>query len=181
MRNGGIRYLLPIAFFFLLLFFLWRGLNVDPMHIPSPLINKSLPSFVAMRLENSPKKLTEKVFFGHLSLLIVWSSWCVTCREEQEFLLNLKKSSKLRIMGLDYRDDLKVAKLWLKRYGNPFDSVIFDPQGSLGVDLGVYGVPESFLIDEKGVIRYKHIGPLSKAVWNRELRPLLSQYGKDYG
>jgi cytochrome c biogenesis protein CcmG, thiol:disulfide interchange protein DsbE len=177
----SMRYLLPLILLLFLLFFLWQGLVRDPMQIPSPLIDKAIPSFVAMPLESSSKKLTEKIFLGHCSLLVVWSSWCMSCQAEQDFLLTLKKNTQLKLIGLDYRDDFDAANLWLKRYGNPYGNVIFDGKGLLGIDLGVYGVPESFLIDSKGIVRYKHIGPLSEAIWDKEVRPLLNRYGKTYG
>lgn len=177
----SIRYLFPLILVLFLLFFLWQGLARDPMQIPSPLINKSIPPFVAVSLENSSKNLTEKIFLGQFSLLVVWSSWCVSCQAEQHFLLTLKKDTPLKLIGLDYRDDFSAANMWLKRYGNPFNNIIFDGKGLLGIDLGVYGVPESFLIDTKGIIRYKHIGPLNKVIWDKEVIPLLKRYGKNDG
>ncbi|MES2142590.1 MAG: DsbE family thiol:disulfide interchange protein [Pseudomonadota bacterium] len=175
-----MRYLIPIILLGFVLVFLWKGLANNPLQITSPLISKSVPSFAALSLENPRQSLTEKIFFGHLSLLIVWSSWCASCIAEQNFLLSLKKNTALNIVGLNYRDNLSAAKLWLKQYGNPYTNVIFDEKGLLAIDLGVYGVPEIFLIDGKGIIHYKHIGPLSEAVWNREVKRLINQYGKAY-
>jgi len=162
----------------LLVFFLWQGLNKDPSHIPSPLINKPIPKFTAARLDSSNKSFSEHCFFGHLSLLVVWSSWCSHCLEEHTFLLHVKKKPGLQIIGLNYRDNLLSAKHWLKQYGNPYNKIIFDPNGLLGINLGVYGVPESFLLDEKGIIRYKHIGPLSESSWHIDVEPLLSLWDK---
>ncbi|MES2998315.1 MAG: DsbE family thiol:disulfide interchange protein [Pseudomonadota bacterium] len=155
-----------------LLFFLWQGLSKDPLQIPSPLINKPIPKFVAASLGDSKKLFTEKMFFGHVSLLVVWSSWCSHCLAEHA-LLKRERNARLQIIGLNYRDNLLSAKNWLSQYGNPYNKVIFDPKGLLGINLGVYGVPESFLLDEKGIIRYKHIGPLNEYSWNAEIRPWL--------
>ena len=171
-----MRYLLAIFLLISLLFFLWQGLAKDPMQIPSPLINKSTPHFIAVDLFNPKKTLTEKMFSGRWSLLVVWSSWCTSCLLEHAFLLSVEKKSRVQIIGLNYRDNLNAAKHWLKQYGNPYQSIIFDPKGLLGIDLGVYGVPESFLIDEKGVIRYKHIGPLTQSSWTSEIMPWLNQH-----
>lgn len=176
-----MRYLLPSLLLGFLLFFLWQGLNKNPTQIPSPLINKLVPQFVKPSLENSQKMLTNKLFLNHLSLLVVWSSWCSSCVTEQAFLLNLAKKSQLQIIGLNYRDTLSAGKRWLKQFGNPYSQIIFDEKGLLGIDLGVYGVPESFLIGTKGIIRYKHIGPLSEAIWNNEVKPLLSRCRKVHG
>lgn len=173
-----MRYLIPIVLLMALLFFLWQGLAKDPTQLPSPLINKPIPRFIAADLFNAKKNLTEKMFSGHLSLLVVWSSWCTSCLLEHTFLLNLEKNSPLQIIGLNYRDELSAAKHWLTRYGNPYQRVIFDSKGLLGINLGVYGVPESFLIDEAGIIRYKHIGPLTKSSWTSETMPLLNPYKK---
>jgi cytochrome c biogenesis protein CcmG, thiol:disulfide interchange protein DsbE len=170
-----MRYLLPIFLLICLLFFLWQGLAKDPAQIPSPLINKPIPRFEAPSLFDEKKKLTEKIFSDHFSLLVVWSSWCSSCLLEHNFLLGLEKKSHLKIIALNYRDNIQAAKQWLKQHGNPYRSVIFDPNGFLGIELGVYGVPESFLIDGKGIIRYKHIGPLTQSSWTAEIMPWLNQ------
>lgn len=163
------RYIIPLATLIILIFFFCKGLEQDPYRIPSPLINKPMPDFVAMDLITKHPPVTKKLFLNrHWSLLVVWSSWCKTCAEEQVFLLTLKKKHRLRIYGLNYRDDLTHAKNYLKHQGNPFHQIIFDPKGLLAIDLGVYGVPENFLIDPQGIIRYKYVGPLNKTIWNRE-------------
>ncbi|MDQ8039916.1 MAG: DsbE family thiol:disulfide interchange protein [Cellulomonas sp.] len=177
MQLKCLPYLLLITLV-LLLFFLWQGLMKDPMQIPSPLIDKAIPKFVAMSLEQK-RPLTEKIFLGHSSLLVVWSSWCKSCLAENAFLLHLKKNISIQIIGLNYRDKLNAAKLWLNHYGNPYKEIIVDPKGSLGIDLGVYGVPESFLIDANGIIRYKHIGPLTSSNWISKIMPFIEkQYKK---
>lgn len=164
-------YFFPLLLFGLLVFFLWKSLNNDPYQLASPLVNKPIVDFVASDLLTE-HALNKKLFLGHWSLLVVWASWCVTCSDEQDFLLSLKKNKQLAIVGLNYRDDLKRARSWLKLYGNPYQNVIFDPRGLLAIDLGVYGVPESFLIDPSGIIRYKQVGPLTKGIWNQVVRLL---------
>lgn len=164
-----MRYIIPLAILVILVFFLAKGLEQDPYQIPSPLINKPIPDFVASDLITKHQHLTKKIFLNrHWSLLVIWSSWCKTCAAEQAFLLTLKPNARLRIYGLNYRDDLTRAKDYLKRQGNPFHQIIFDPSGLLAIDLGVYGVPENFLIDPEGIIRYKYIGSLSQAIWDKE-------------
>lgn len=171
-----MRYLIPPIIFGILVFFLWQGLVKDPYQLPSPLINKPIANFIATDLLADQGPLSKKLFLGHWSLLVVWASWCVTCGEEQAFLLSIEKNTRLAIYGLNYRDDSKLAKDWLKRYGNPYQKIIFDPQGLLAIDLGVYGIPESFLIDPQGIIRYKQVGPLSKEGWNKTLTELGIHY-----
>jgi cytochrome c biogenesis protein CcmG/thiol:disulfide interchange protein DsbE len=164
-----MRYIIPLVILAILVFLLCKGLAQDPYQIPSPLINKPIPDFVATDLIVKHPPLTKKIFLNrHGSLLVVWSSWCKTCAAEQAFLLTLKQNARLRIYGLNYRDDLIRAKDYLKHHGNPFHQIIFDPSGLLAIDLGVYGVPENFLIDPKGIIRYKYIGPLNQAIWDKE-------------
>lgn len=169
-----MRYLIPLIILGMLVFFLWQGLAKDPYQLPSPLVNKPITDFVATDLVANHPPLTRKLFLGHWSLLVVWASWCITCTDEQAFLLSLKPNSRLFIYGLNYRDDPKLAKNWLNQYGNPYRKIIFDPKGLLAIDLGVYGVPESFLIDPTGIIRYKQIGPLSKNIWDRYLARLIN-------
>ena len=160
-----MRYILPLLILLIIVFFLWQGLAKNPNLLPSPLINQTIREFLARDLLKNNTMLKKKIFLHHWTLLIVWSSWCVTCTEEQNFWLKLQERHLISIYGLNYRDDLNQAKRWLKKQGNPFQKIIFDPQGLLAIDLGVYGVPESYLIDPHGIIRYKHVGPLTTSVW----------------
>jgi cytochrome c biogenesis protein CcmG, thiol:disulfide interchange protein DsbE len=169
----NMRYFLPIILLGGLLFVFWNGLTRSPLPIVSPLIMKPIPHFAAMDLSNPQKMLTEKIFSQHISLLVVWSSWCDSCLEENAFLMHLKNNNNFKLVGLNYRDKWKSAMRWLEHYGNPYHETIFDPNGLLGIHLGVYGVPETFLIDKSGIILYKHIGPLTEDIWKAELEPLL--------
>lgn len=173
-----MRYIIPLIILLIVVGFLWQGLEKDLNLLPSPLINKPLPEFSALDLLKNKSKLRKKIFLRHWTLLVVWSSWCLTCTEEQSFLLKLRQSHIISIYGLNYRDELNRANLWLTQHGNPFQKIIFDPKGLLAIDLGVYGVPESYLIDPQGVIRYKHVGPLNENIWNKQMAIFFSQAKK---
>lgn len=170
-----MRYMIPLIILLIIVFFFWQGLEKDPNLLPSPLINQTVPEFSTMDLLKNKSTLTKKIFLRHWTLLVVWSSWCFTCTEEQSFLLNLRKRHRVAIYGLNYRDKLKLAQQWLKQQGNPYQKIIFDPQGLIAIDLGVYGVPESYLIDPEGIIRYKHVGPLTEWVWIKQMMILIEK------
>jgi cytochrome c biogenesis protein CcmG, thiol:disulfide interchange protein DsbE len=173
-----MRYIIPFIILFIIICFLWQGLEKDPNLLPSPLINQAIPEFSANDLLKHHALLRKKIFLQHWTLLVVWSSWCSTCTEEQSFLLSLRKNHTISIYGLNYRDKLDRAKQWLRQYGNPFQKVIFDPEGLLAIDLGVYGVPESYLIDPKGIIRYKQVGLLNSMIWIQNLAPFIQHANK---
>jgi cytochrome c biogenesis protein CcmG, thiol:disulfide interchange protein DsbE len=170
-----MRCIIPLIILLIVVFFLWRGLEKDPNLLPSPLINQPVPEFSANDLLKNHSLLRKKIFLQHWTLLVVWSSWCLTCTEEQFFLLSLRKRHAVSIYGLNYRDDLKPAQQWLRQQGNPFQKIIFDPRGLFAIDLGVYGVPESYLIDPQGIIRYKHVGPLSESIWTKQMVTFIHQ------
>lgn len=170
-----MRYIIPLIILLIVVFFLWQGLEKDSNLLPSPLINKPIPEFSVPALLKKHTLLSKKIFLQHWTLLVVWSSWCLTCSEEQSFLLKLRQSQIMSIYGLNYRDKLNRANLWLKRYGNPFQKILFDPEGLLAIDLGVYGVPESYLIDPQGIVRYKHVGPLTESIWVKRMVILVKQ------
>lgn len=184
---------LPLLTFVILAFFLWRGLQLDPRKLPNALINQPVPTFALEILEpavtaqpiepslhsnteksatlSSPSVFTQKNFLGHISILNIWASWCITCSVEHPFLLELAKTSELPIYGLDYKDSTEAAHSWLKILGNPYQKVFSDPDGKVAIDFGVYGTPESFLIGKDGRIRYKHVGDLNPRVWQDEFLP----------
>ncbi|MCH9755461.1 MAG: DsbE family thiol:disulfide interchange protein [Candidatus Rickettsiella isopodorum] len=173
-----MRYIIPLIILLIIVCFLWQGLEKDPNHLPSPLINQPISEFSANDLLKKSITLRKKIFLQHWTLLVVWSSWCLTCAEEQSFLLSLKKNHAISIYGLNYRDEFNQAKQWLRQQGNPFQKIIFDPQGLLAIDLGVYGVPESYLIDPQGIIRYKQVGPLTSSIWIQNMQPLIKHLHK---
>jgi len=154
----------PLALFIGLGFFLWKGLYLDPRELPSALLNKPLPEFELTSVTDPSRKLTVADFKGDIALVNVWATWCPTCKEEHAFL-NQLASQGVTIYGINYKDDLTKANDWLRRYLDPYKEVVFDPQGRLGLDLGVYGAPETYVIDQKGVIRYRHVGAVDASVW----------------
>ncbi|KTD06725.1 DsbE family thiol:disulfide interchange protein [Legionella jamestowniensis] len=161
--------LIPLFFFVLLVLFLWRGLSLEPQTLPSAKINQALPAFQLTSL-GSGHPFTPKILQGQVSLLNVWASWCSACIEEQVFLMQLSREG-VPIYGLNYKDDTQNATQWLKEWGNPYRAIGEDHDGSVAIDLGVYGAPETFLIDKKGVIRFRHVGILNDTSWNTEFLP----------
>lgn len=169
-----MRFTLPLLIFILIFILLWRGLTLHPSQVPSPLINKSIPTF-ELPVLNGNKTLSNKDFIGHVSLLNVWATWCYACEEEHAVLVELAKTHAVTFYGLDYKDDRSSATTWLKQRGNPYTLIGFDRSGQAAIDWGVYGTPETFIIDKKGIIRYKQIGPITAEVWTNELEPIIRQ------
>ncbi len=169
------RVVLPLVVFAILIAFLAIGLTRDPREVPSPLINKPAPAFDLELLAQPGQHLSLQDMRGKVWLLNVWASWCVACREEHPLLLEFSREALVPLIGLDYKDQRAEAVAWLSRFGNPYAAAIMDVSGSTGIDYGVYGVPETFLIDKEGVIRYKRIGPLTREALRNEVLPLLKK------
>ena len=169
------RYLIPLAIFVALVAFLGIGLTLNPREVPSPLIGKPAPAFELVQLHQPDKSLARKDMLGQVWLLNVWASWCVSCREEHPLLLELAKSNTVPIYGLNYKDRRDDALAWLKRFGDPYAASVIDSDGRIGIDYGVYGVPETFVIDKGGVIRYKQIGPVTPQALKDKILPLVRQ------
>lgn len=174
-RLGIVARLLPLAIFVILVVFLAIGLTLDPREVPSPFIGKSAPAFALSQVVDETKTLNVADLKGRVSLLNVWASWCASCRQEHPVLLELAKRALLPIYGLDYKDDRDQAKAWLSHFGDPYTASAFDPDGKVGLDWGVYGVPETFVIDKQGFIRHKHTGPLTEKALAEEILPLVSR------
>ncbi len=166
------RVLLPLAVFLLIAGFLAVGLKLDPREVPSPLIGKPAPAFELPVLEQPDKRFMPADMRGKVWLLNVWASWCVSCREEHPVLVDFAKKGLLPVLGLNYKDRTEDAQRWLKQFGNPYQLSAVDADGRIGIDYGVYGVPETYLIDGEGVIRFKQIGPLTQAVLDEKVLPL---------
>ena len=149
------------------------GLKLDPREVPSPLVNKPAPDFRLPRLDHPETPFAKADLDGKVTLLNVWASWCGGCRAEHPVLLELAARGDVHLVGLDYKDQRADAMGWLARHGNPYSVVAFDGDGRTGIDYGVYGVPETFVIDRHGVIRYKHTGPLTEEAVRDTLLPLL--------
>lgn len=156
-----LKYIIPLILFIVLAIFLAVGLKLKPSEIPSPLLNKPAPTFSAPKLTAPTEKLSPADLKGKVWLFNVWASWCVSCREEHPVLNEFAKQQMIIIVGLNYKDDPEAAKNWLGTLGNPYNDSVMDQDGRIGIDWGVYGVPETFVIDKKGVVRYKHTGPIT--------------------
>ena len=159
--------------------FLAVGLKLDPREVPSPFIGKPAPAFNLPQLADPGKSFSNANLQGQVSLLNVWASWCVSCKQEHPFLLKLAKQNILPIYGLDYKDEREAGMEWLNRLGNPYTVSVFDADGKVGIEWGVYGVPETFVIDKQGVIRHKHTGPITEESWQKTLLPLIIQLQKE--
>ena len=171
------RYLLPLAVFIVLLGFLAVGLSLKPREIPSPLVDKPAPAFSLPLLAAPEQQLSLQDLRGKVWLLNVWASWCVACRIEHPLLVELSGTGSVPIYGLNYKDKRDDAVAWLAKFGNPYVASLSDSDGLVGIDYGVYGVPETFVIDKHGVIRMKHIGPVTPEVLRDEILPLVKKLG----
>ncbi|HEY4318852.1 MAG TPA: DsbE family thiol:disulfide interchange protein [Herbaspirillum sp.] len=163
--------LLPPALFLFLAVVLYRSLFLDPTRLPSALIGKPFPAFALPALEETSRMLTRDDLKGRPALVNVWATWCPSCREEHPVLTRLAGQGVV-IYGVDYKDDRNAAQHWLRTLHNPYRLTIEDAAGTLGLDLGVYGAPETFFIDGKGVIRDKYVGIIDERVWREELAPV---------
>jgi cytochrome c biogenesis protein CcmG/thiol:disulfide interchange protein DsbE len=169
------RYLLPLAVFVLLVGFLAVGLNLNPREVPSPLVGKPAPAFSLPTLAEPGQRLGSQELRGQVWLLNVWASWCVACRQEHPLLVDLAKTGKVTLIGLNYKDKRDEALAWLAQHGDPYRSSVADTEGLVGIDFGVYGVPETFVIDAAGVIRHKHIGPVTPEALQGTILPLVER------
>ncbi|ABI59880.1 MULTISPECIES: DsbE family thiol:disulfide interchange protein [Nitrosomonas] len=170
-----MRFLLPLAIFVILVIFLGIGLTLNPRQVPSPLIDKPAPIFHLQQLYDSSKTLSSEDNLGKVWMLNVWASWCVACRDEHPVLVELSKLGIVPIYGLNYKDQRDTAMQWLRQYGNPYETSIVDADGKVGIDYGVYGVPETYVIDKQGIIRYKHIGPVTVESLKDKILPLIKE------
>ncbi len=167
--------LLPLALFVVLVVFLGIGLRLDPHEVPSPLVGKPAPDFRLPTLQDPQTTLSKQTLLGKVYLLNVWASWCVSCRQEHPLLVEMTKKGLVALYGLDYKDRREDGLAWLADAGNPYQAVALDEEGRVGIDYGVYGVPESYLIDKKGMIRYKYTGPFTRERLDNHLLPLVKQ------
>jgi len=173
-----LKFLIPLLLFVILVGFLAIGLNRDPHEVPSPLIGKPAPAFEVPQLEQSNKTFSPESLKGQVWILNVWASWCVACREEHPMLLELSKAQIAPLIGLDYKDQRDDALAMLARQGNPYTLSAFDGNGRVGINYGVYGVPETYVIDKAGIIRFKQIGPITTEILNQKIYPLINELKK---
>jgi cytochrome c biogenesis protein CcmG/thiol:disulfide interchange protein DsbE len=170
--NTLIRFL-PLILVLALGLVLYRGLSLDPKDIPSALIGKPMPEFSLTKLTDESQTITQDDLKGKISLLNVWGTWCVYCKYEHPYLVDIAKSGRVALYGLNYKDERIAANQWLKDYEDPYVFSIFDESGRLGVDLGVTAAPETFVIDLNGIIRMKHVGPIDARVWQAKFLPII--------
>lgn len=158
--------------------FLFVGLHRDPHALPSPMIRQPVPHFVAEDFDASIHQYSEALFVGHVSLLNVFASWCYACQGEHSFLLDIHRRYKLQLIGLDYKDRRTDVLQWFEQEGNPYDHILFDPRGDVGMQWGVYGTPETFVVDQSGVIQFKLVGPLTPDHWYHDVLPVVRRLQK---
>ena len=173
MKKIGWRFI-PIVLFILLSIFLWRGLSLNPRDLPSVQLGKSLPEFSLPQLQHPDSLFNSTQLREQVVLLNIWASWCAACTEEQVFMLQLAREG-VPIYGLNYKDKSEDAQQWLEQWGNPYKVVVQDQDGKVAIDLGVYGAPETFVIDKKGIIRYRHAGVMTQELWQQKILPLMKQ------
>jgi cytochrome c biogenesis protein CcmG/thiol:disulfide interchange protein DsbE len=172
------KFLLPLILFLALAVFLFVGLSRDPSEIPSPLLDKPAPAFNLPQLADPQRSFKSEEMRGRVWLLNVWASWCEACRDEHPVLLELARARVVPIYGLNYKDERQDALNWLEEFGDPYTTILVDADGRVGIDYGVYGVPETFVIDRNGVIRYKQIGPVTEEALTNRIIPLVKELQK---
>ena len=171
----SLKFVIPLAVFIALAAFFAIGLTRDPREVPSPFIGKPAPEFRLEQLSDAAAAFTPADMKGKVWLLNVWASWCVSCRVEHPLLVEMSKRNVVPIVGLNYKDKRDEGLQWLQRFGNPYSLSAFDVEGRVGIDYGVYGVPETFVIDKQGVIRYKQIGPITPEALEKHILPLIRE------
>jgi cytochrome c biogenesis protein CcmG/thiol:disulfide interchange protein DsbE len=168
-----LKFAIPLLVFVLLAGFLAVGLSHDPREVPSPFIGKPAPAFKLEQLHDAKLAFAPEDMKGKVWLLNVWASWCVSCRVEHPLLVEMSRRNVVPIVGLNYKDKRDEGQQWLAKFGNPYALSAFDVDGAVGIDYGVYGVPETFVIDKQGVIRYKQIGPITPEALDKTILPLI--------
>ena len=172
------RFLLPLGLFIALVVFLGVGLRLNPREVPSPFIDKPAPAFQLAQLHAPDQTISPQDMLGKVWLLNVFASWCVSCRVEHPVFMDLARQNVVPIVGLNYKDKRDAGIAWLNQFGNPYSVSAFDSDGRIGIDYGVYGVPETFVIDKLGVIRMKHIGPVSPEALTDKILPLIKELNR---
>lgn len=169
-----LKLFVPLFIFAGLAALLWKGLSLDPTAMPSALKDKAFPAFSLGVLKDEQNLKTEKDLLGQITLVNVWATWCVVCRVEHPYLLQLAEQG-VAIVGVNYKDQPDAARQWLSDLKDPYQYSLMDRSGRLGLDLGVFGAPESYLVDQKGIIRHKHVGVVDEKVWSRDFAPIVAQ------
>ena len=175
---ASTRFLIPLGIFIAVAAFLFKGLSLNPKEVPSPLIGKAAPEFSLPMLNNFETRFANSDMTGKVWLLNVFASWCGPCLDEHPVIVNFARSDTAPVLGFNYKDRPQAAAQWLNRHGDPYSQVVVDLDGRIGLDYGVYGVPETFLIDRAGIIRYKKIGPLTQADVVEDILPLIEELNR---
>ena len=173
------RYLLPLGIFVVLVVVLGVGLSLNPREVPSPFIGKPAPAFRLPHLHEPGKSFSPAEVQGRVWVLNVWASWCAPCREEHPLMTALARSGLAPVVGLNYKDKREDAIRWLRQYGDPYLVSVSDIDGRVGIDYGVYGVPETYVIDKRGVIRYKRVGPVTPEILKEKIAPLIAELNRN--
>ncbi len=178
MKIMKLSVVLPLCLFLTLGGFLWRGLSINPKELPSALIGQDSPKFKITTVENPKQWVDESLFKDKVTVLNVWATWCVSCRKEHEVWLEIKNlllPNSVQLIGLNYHDTLRDSQAWLRTAGNPYQFNLFDQKGQLGIDFGVYGTPETYVLDKDGIIRYRHVGPINHEIWKSKILPFIEE------
>jgi len=173
-----LRYLIPLGLFLVLVIFLAIGLRLDPNELPSPLINKAAPTFRLPQLNEPSKTFSAEDMRGKVWIMNVWASWCISCRDEHPLLFEYQRSGVVPIYGLNYKDKREDALSWLGELGDPYVLSAVDLDGRVAIDYGVYGAPETYLIDQNGTIRFKQVGPVTRDIWSQKILPLVQELNR---
>jgi cytochrome c biogenesis protein CcmG/thiol:disulfide interchange protein DsbE len=168
-----MRFAVPIIVFLLLVVVFSFGLFNDPRELPSPFLGEQAPTFEVASLKEPERLVGSAEYAGQMALVNVWATWCVGCRQEHEFLMQLAASDAIPIYGINWRDRRDEALSWLQQLGDPYVFSAFDEDGRVGIDWGVYGAPETFLISPDGIVLHKHLGPLNPSIWEEDFVPLI--------
>jgi cytochrome c biogenesis protein CcmG/thiol:disulfide interchange protein DsbE len=176
MARSKSSYLVPLGVFISLAALLFYGLKLDPRLVPSPLVDKPAPAFELESLLEPGKTITSDILKGRMSLVNVWASWCPSCRQEHAELVRIARESDVQMIGFNWKDERPAALEMLRRYGNPYVLSVFDPDNKTGIDWGVYGAPETFVVDGEGIIRHKRVGPIDRKVWEEEILPVIEKH-----
>jgi len=170
-----MRFILPFVVFMIMAAFMYVGLGLNPREVPSPLVGKPAPAFTLPQLHEPSKQFSPQDMKGKVWMLNVWASWCTACEGEHPVFMDLARQNIVPIYGMDYKDKREDGEAWLRKHGNPYALVVSDAEGRVGIDYGVYGVPETYLIDKQGVIRHKQIGAVTPEVLNEKILPLIKE------
>ncbi|MDO6745855.1 DsbE family thiol:disulfide interchange protein [Gilvimarinus sp. 1_MG-2023] len=174
---GRLKLFLPLLIVLILLPLFYVGLSIDPTAMPSALVGNPVPEYSLPLVANEQHSASHKDLTGQVSLLNVWATWCFACKAEHPYLNSLSEEG-INIVGVNYKDDRQAAQKWLRELHDPYLYSLYDQDGKLGLELGVTGAPETYLVDKQGIVRYRHIGVVNERVWQDTLEPLYSQYNQ---